>query len=129
MSMKLRVCLLGAAMSLVALGSPAAAQPKIENGDTPEEIAKDAARDLKDNRFYNKPGATRAQYDSDWQECRLIARGSRLANGTIPTYNPAIYNPSISPLAAGAGGLIGGMIASAIATVPVQRGWCSASAW
>jgi hypothetical protein len=103
------------AVAFFALGAPAAAQPKIENGDSPEEIAKDAQRDLKDNRFYNKPGATRAQYDADWQECRLIARGSRLANGTIPTYNPALYNPSISPLAAGAGGLLGGMIASAIA--------------
>ena len=29
--------------------------------DSPEEIAKDAARDLKDSRFYNKPSATRAQ--------------------------------------------------------------------
>ena len=28
--------------------------------DLPEEIAKDSARDLKDTRFYNKPGATRA---------------------------------------------------------------------
>jgi len=49
----------------------------------PEEIAKDAARDLKDNRFYNKPGATRAQYDADWQTCRLIARGSAKPSGTI----------------------------------------------
>jgi hypothetical protein len=42
--------------------------------DTPEEIATDAQRDLRDNRYYNKPGATRAEYDRDWQECRLIAR-------------------------------------------------------
>ena len=51
----------------------------------PEEIAKDAARDLKDNRFYNKPGATRAQYDADWQTCRLIARGSATPSGSVPT--------------------------------------------
>ncbi|GAA4019689.1 hypothetical protein GCM10022280_19600 [Sphingomonas swuensis] len=120
MSMIVRVSLVAVAAGMVAFAAPAMAQPKIENNDTPEEIAKDAARDLKDNRFYNKPGATRAQYDADWQECRLIARGSRLANGTIPTYNPAIYNPSISPVAAGAGGLIGGMIAAAIAE-GVQR--------
>ena len=47
--------------------------------DSPEEVAKDAGRDLRDNQFYNKPGATRAQYDANWQECRLIARGSQQA--------------------------------------------------
>lgn len=104
----------------LALAIPAAAQPAPDNKDSPEEIAKDAARDLKDNRFYNKPGATRAQYDADWQECRLIARGSKLANGGASYYNPALYNPSISPLAAGIGGGIGGAIAAAIAE-GVQR--------
>lgn len=104
----------------LALALPAQAQPAPENKDSPEEIAKDAARDLKDNRFYNKPGATRAQYDADWQECRLIARGSKLANGSASYYNPALYNPSISPLAAGIGGGIGGAIAAAIAE-GVQR--------
>ncbi|HVM22557.1 MAG TPA: hypothetical protein VM308_04540 [Sphingomicrobium sp.] len=104
----------------LALALPAQAQPAPENKDSPEEIAKDAARDLKDNRFYNKPGATRAQYDADWQECRLIARGSQLANGSASYYNPALYNPSISPLAAGIGGGIGGAIAAAIAE-GVQR--------
>jgi len=34
--------------------------------------------------MYNKPGATRAQYDSDWQECRLIARGSIMPAGMGP---------------------------------------------
>ncbi len=96
---------------------PVAQDPPDGPKDTPEEIAKDAARDLKDNRFYNKPGATRAQYDADWQDCRLIARGSRTPNGTIPYfYNPAV----ISPLAAGIGGGIGGMIGAAIAE-GVQR--------
>ena len=85
--------------------------PPADPKDTPEEIAKDAARDLKDSRLYNKPGATRAQYDADWQECRLIARGSRTPAGTVPVY----YNPAIvSPVAAGAGGLLGGLIANAI---------------
>ena len=113
---------LGAAFcsAALALAAPGGAQPAPDNKDSPEEIAKDAARDLKDNRFYNKPGATRAQYDADWQECRLIARGSKLANGSASFYNPALYNPSISPLAAGIGGGIGGAIAAAIAE-GVQR--------
>ena len=101
-------CAMGAAV-------PASAQPAPTSNDTPEEIAKDAARDLKDNRFYNKPGATRAQYDADWQECRLIARGSKIINGSTTYYNPALYNPSISPLAAGVGGGIGAAIGAAIA--------------
>lgn len=88
------------------------------NTDTPEEIAKDSARDLKDSRFYNRPGATRAQYDADWQECRLIARGSRTPTGTVPYY----YNPAvISPLAAGIGAGIGGAIAAAIAEGQQRR--------
>ena len=99
----------------VSLAGAAQAQPAPTSDDTPEEIAKDAARDLKDNRFYNKPGATRAQYDADWQECRLIARGSRIINGNMTYYNPALYNPSISPLAAGVGGGIGAAIGAAIA--------------
>jgi hypothetical protein len=79
--------------------------------DSPEEIAKDAARDLRDSHFYNRPGATRAQYDAAWQECRLIARGSRTPTGTY-TY---VYNPNvISPLAAGVGAGLGAAIGQAI---------------
>jgi len=106
----------------VALGGAAQvhAQPAPSSDDTPEEIAKDSARDLKDNRFYNRPGATRAQYDADWQECRLIARGSKIINGNSALYNPAMFNPSISPLAAGIGGGIGAAIGAAIAE-GVQR--------
>jgi hypothetical protein len=86
--------------------------------DSPGEVAKDAARDLRDSRFYNKPGATRAQYDADWQECRLIARGSRTPAGTVPYY----YNPAvISPIAAGVGGALGGLIAGAIAEGAQRR--------
>lgn len=95
----------GGAVTPVPLNPPAG--PK----DSPEAIAKDAARDLKDSRFYNKPGATRAQYDADWQQCRLIARGSTTPSGSIPYY----YNPAVvSPLAAGIGGGIGAAIAGAI---------------
>jgi hypothetical protein len=98
--------------------APVPQDPPINPKDTPEEIAKDATRDLKGNRFYNKPGATRAQYDADWQECRLIARGSRTPSGTIPYY----YNPAvISPVAAGIGAGIGGLIAGAIAEGEQRR--------
>ena len=98
---------------------PAVAQtPPADPRDTPEEIAKDAARDLKDSHFYNRPGATRAQYDAAWQRCRLIARGSRTPSGSIPYY----YNPALmSPIAAGIGGGIGGLIAGAIAEGQQRR--------
>ncbi len=110
-----------AAVFVCLQAAPANAQPKVVNKDSPEEVAKDAARDLKDNRFYNKPGATRAQYDADWQECRLIARGSQLPRGSTTYYNPALYNPSVSPLAAGIGGGIGAAIAAAIAEGAARR--------
>lgn len=86
--------------------------------DSPEDIAEDSARDLKDNRYYNKPGATRADYDKDWQECRLIARGSMSPTGNfVVVYNPAV----ISPAAAAGGGIIGGLIASAIVEGQTRR--------
>lgn len=97
---------------------PVPQKPVADPDDTPEEIAKDAQRDLKDTRFYNKPGATRAQYDADWQDCRLIARGSRTPAGTVPYY----YNPAVvSPVAAGVGGLFGSLIGSAIAQGAQRR--------
>jgi hypothetical protein len=112
--------LAGVMAAALAAATGGRAQPAPASKDSPEDIAKDAARDLKDNRFYNKPGATRAQYDADLQECRLIARGSKIANGNTTLYNPALYNPSISPLAAGVGGGIGAAIGAAIAE-GVQR--------
>jgi len=97
---------------------PPVPQNPVAPDDTPEEIAKDSARDLKDSRFYNKPGATRAQYDADWQRCRLIARGSRTPAGTVPMF----YNPAyMSPVAAGVAGGLGGLIAGAIAEGQQRR--------
>jgi hypothetical protein len=112
---RLAIATIAASGFALAAAGNANAQPAPTSKDSPEEIAKDAARDLKDNRFYNKPGASRAQYDADWQECRLIARGSKIINGNTTYYNPALYNPSISPLAAGVGGGIGAAIGAAIA--------------
>jgi len=95
-----------------------ATTPRVANEDTPEEIAQDAQRDLRDSRFYNRPGATRADYDSEWQTCRLIARGSVTPSGvTTYTYNPAV----ISPLAAGIGAGIGNAIGQAIAEGILRR--------
>ncbi len=108
-------------MLLVPTGDQSAKpvpQTAVDATDSPEEIAKDAAGDLKDSRFYNKPGATRAQYNADWQQCRLIARGSRTPSGSVPFfYNPAV----ISPLAAGIGGGIGGFIAGKIKEGQLRR--------
>jgi hypothetical protein len=113
-----------AAAPVQAVSVPATTPPvpapatKPVNEDSPEEIAKDSARDLKDSRFYNKPGATRAQYDSDWQECRLIARGTRTPSGGYTyVYNPAV----ISPVAAGVGAGLGAAIAQAIIEGQMRR--------
>ncbi|GGE05992.1 hypothetical protein GCM10011529_10460 [Polymorphobacter glacialis] len=86
--------------------------------EKPDDIAADSMRDLKDSRYYNKAGATRADYDHDWQECRLIARGSKTPGGSsVVVYNPAI----ISPAAAAGGGIIGAMIGQAIVEGQVRR--------
>jgi len=86
--------------------------------DDPREIAEDAARDLTPTRFYNRPGATRAEYDAAWQQCRLIARGSRTPSGMVPVY----YNPAvISPIAAGIGGGLGGLLGAALAQGAQRR--------
>lgn len=98
--------------------APVPQTPPLDPKDTPEEIAKDAARDLTPTHFYNRPGATRAEYDAAWQACRLIARGSRTPSGSVPYY----YNPAlVSPIAAGIGGGLGGLLAGAIAEGAQRR--------
>jgi len=97
---------------------PVAQNPTPDPDDTPESIAKDAERDVNPNRFYNKPGATRTDFDKAWQDCRLIARGSRSPSGTI-FYN---YDPAVmSPMAAGVGGALGGLIVGVIAEGEQRR--------
>ncbi|WP_052071665.1 hypothetical protein [Sphingopyxis sp. MWB1] len=100
---------------------PLCAQESEKGDDSAEEIAKDAARDLKDSRFYNKPGATRAEYDADWQACRMIARGSKTPAGSVPVYDPNLYNSALSPLAAGAASGIGAAIGKAIVEGQMRR--------
>jgi hypothetical protein len=138
MSLKLIVAAAMAAQGAVAAaqgtvfvpGTPPAKQPIVaapvnpEGEDSPEEMAEDAARDLKDSRFYNRPGATRAEYDKDWNQCRRIARGSINPNGRPPMvhyYNPAVISPIAAGVAAGVGGLIGGMIAAKIEKDRMRR--------
>ena len=103
------------------IAQPVAAQEADTDADMAQEIAEDAARDLKDSRFYNKPGASRAEYNADWQSCRLIARGSQTPAGSVPIYDPAMYNPAISPLAAGIGSGIGAAIGAAIVEGQMRR--------
>lgn len=105
----------------VLIAQPVAAYDADTKAEEAQEIAEDAARDLKDSRFYNKPGASRAEYDADWQTCRLIARGSQTPAGSIPVYNPAMYNPAISPLAAGIGSGLGAAIGAAIVEGQMRR--------
>jgi hypothetical protein len=138
MSLKLIVAAAVAAQGSVAAaqgtvvlpGTPAkklpieAAPPNPDGEDSPEEMAQDAARDLKDSRFYNRPGATRADYDRDWNQCRQIARGSINPNGRAPMvhyYNPGVISPLAAGVAAGVGGLIGGMIAAKIEKDRMRR--------
>jgi len=90
-------------------------QNPVDPKETPEGIHQDAARDLTLSGFYNKPGATRAQYDAAWQRCRVIARGSATPGGM------AVIPGGMSPLAAGLGAGLGGMIGAAIAEGKQRR--------
>jgi len=60
---------------------------ELEDADS---SADDAARDLKEGSFYNRPGATRAEYNAEWQTCRLIARG-----GTTPSAGMGILGAAL----------------------------------
>lgn len=114
-------------------GAPTAETAVAASAPEPEltdEDREDAARDLKDSRFYNKPGATRAEYERDWNECRLIARGSRTPGGVVVVpYNSAIISPAVAAGAGALGGLLGGAIAEGSQrrqnrqTCLLVRGW------
>jgi hypothetical protein len=95
----------------------AAAAAGMADEESAEKIAEEAQRDLRESRFYNRPGATRAQYNEEWQTCRLIARGSTTPSGSTPVYVP----PGTSVLAAGIGAGIGGAIAQAIIEGRMRR--------
>ncbi len=109
------------AATVVTVPVPAttsASLPPVVSAGNPDEIAKDAARDLQDGHFYNRPGATRAEFDAAWQACRLIARGSTTPAGSYTyVYNPAV----ISPVAAGAGAGLGAAIGMMIVEGQLRR--------
>ncbi len=113
------------ALAVLLLASPsiAASAPKPDKPDV-EESGPPVVVD----QYFSRAGATMADYRSDWQTCRLIARGSRVA-GPTTYYVP----PSYSPVAAGIGAGIGAAIAVMIiegkmrranrATCLLIRGW------
>lgn len=86
---------------------------------SPQDIAKDSAADLQPGQYYNKPGATRADYDRDWNACRIVARGTDIPNdaqaGLIGS-QVAMYG-----LAGGIGGAIGAAIGNAMAEAAQRR--------
>lgn len=96
---------------------------------TPEEIAADAARDLDPDSFYNRPGATRAEYEAEWQTCRLWARDGSWTGPDpqnqqfVQTYvasNPTYANTA-GAIGGALGGALGGLIAGAIESGRVRR--------
>jgi hypothetical protein len=95
----------------------AAAAAGMADDESAEKIAEEAQRDLRESRFYNRPGATRAQYNEEWQTCRLIARGSTTPTGSTAVYVP----PGASLIGAGIGAGIGGAIAQAIIEGRLRR--------
>nr|WP_299852541.1 hypothetical protein [Sphingomonas bacterium] len=64
---------------------------------TTEDAAKDAVQDLTADKFYNRPGATRAEYEADWAACRLIARGTPPPSKNFPNVGEATVFLGILP--------------------------------
>lgn len=63
------------------------AGPPTARDEEPDQIRLMMRTDLDDSRFFNKPGATRAHFDRDWEHCRQIARrlASSRSNGAVTT--------------------------------------------
>ena len=75
----------------------------VATDDPPERVRQRAMADLSDERFFNRPGATRAQYESEWEQCRLIAR------------NLAAQRPGMVAMPAAVhGGLVGALVGAGI---------------
>jgi len=82
-----------------------AAAEVAQHGELPPDDSVDhahrmAGSDRNKERYFNRPGATEAEYQQEWTGCRQIAR--RLAS---PNLNPALLSTAIAQ-----GGLVGGMV-------------------
>lgn len=119
--MRLLITLLLAAAVPAAATETTAPKPKAE--------AEEDGPKLPADRYFNRTGSTWADYKTDWQDCRIIARGSQVPGQSTYIYVPASY----SPIAAGVGAGLGAAIAVAIiegqmrranrATCLLIRGW------
>lgn len=88
-------------------------------GLSPQDIARESAKDLQPGQYYNKPGASRTDYDRDWNACRIVARGTDLPNDSqaaLVGQQAAMYG-----LAGGIGGAIGAVIGNAVAEAAQRR--------
>lgn len=92
--------------AIASASTPKPDKPDLEESGPPVVV----------DQYFNRSGATFADYRTDWQACRLIARGSRVAG---PTYY--YVPPSYSPVAAGVGAGIGAAIAVMIIEGQMRR--------
>jgi hypothetical protein len=84
-----------------------AAAEVARHGELPPDDSVDHARrmagsDRNKERYFNRPGATEAEYQNEWNGCRQIAR--RLAS---PNANPALMSAAFTQ-----GGMVGGLLVS-----------------
>jgi hypothetical protein len=104
--------------ALGLLAALAILQPVPARAD--DDAADDAAHDIDVDHFYSRPGASRAQYEADWQECRLFARG---------TPPPSPLFPSIAGPSAMAQGLLPALLNQSASrrfsrhSCLLQKGW------
>ena len=82
-----------------------AAAEVARHGELPVDDSVDHARrmagsDRNKERYFNRPGATEAEYQNEWNGCRQIAR--RLAS---PNANPALMSMAFAQ-----GGMVGGLL-------------------
>lgn len=72
----------------------------VPRDDSTDQVRRMAASDRDDRRYFNRPGATRAEYEREWQQCRQIARRLATARGGGAWMSAGFTH----------GGLVGGLI-------------------
>ena len=107
----------------MVFAAAAQARRRPPRDDSPDQIRRMAASDQNHERYFKRPGATRPDYDLEWQQCRQIAR--RLAassvDGTIGGTFTNSYYQNVSPIGAAMGGMIGSAFAAAMAERRARR--------